>query len=59
VQESIPCPKALGDWHGDYLDGNNEEQDAAEAHSRARNSEQCVERSPREDGEMDHAVSPI
>lgn len=36
VEESVPDPKVLGDWHGDQFDGGQEEQHAAETNGEAR-----------------------
>jgi hypothetical protein len=55
VQESIPCPQALRDGHGEEFDGHDEEENAAKTHGGSHNVEQCADAGPGGDGEWDHA----
>ena len=59
VEEPVPRPDSLGDGHGHGFKGDDEEEDAAETHGRARGSKQCAEASSYGDGDLDHAVSPV
>lgn len=55
AEELVPCPDALSDGHGEDLDRDDEQEDAAETHRGSRSRKECVQAGPGGNGKLDHA----
>ena len=55
VQEFVPRPQPLRDGHRDRFNSNQDEENTTETSSGAQSGKQRLEKSPREDGDLDHA----